>query len=157
MITVDVSEFKRLKVDADKFDKTIIRELRKRIKQIGQIGIDAVKKSLAEAPPNDQPGSAGSRAAIAAGLQTKISFSGRSAAVSIVATNSRLDADHRGFVGAYETKRLRHPVYGQSDEVYQPTRPYFGASINDALEQRGAPLIMEAVDAAVKAVGARGQ
>lgn len=158
MITINAQEFARLKVDADKFDKTITRELRKRIKAIGQIGIDAVKKSLAEAPPNDQPGSEGSRAAVAASLRTVISFQRRSAGVRIIASNSRLSPEHRGFVAAYEKKALSHPVYGhEGTQVNQPTRPYFGASIHDALEKRGAPQVMAAIDDAVKAIGGRGK
>ncbi len=158
MLYVDASEFRRLRDDARRFDTKLLTGLRRAIKAVGQIGMDAVEKELDKAPPNDQPGSVGSRDAVKAGLRTVISFSARTAGVRIVATNARLDPAHRGFVAAYESKGLRHPVYG-NDRVWvdQPTRPYFGAAIHDALEGRGQELVMKAVDDAVRAIGGRGK
>lgn len=158
MLYVRADDFRNLKDDADKFDKAIIRGLKKRAKEIGEIGIDAVKAALAETPPNDQPGTAGSRDAIAASLRTTVSFGKRTAGVKITANNSKLDPEHKGFVAAYNSKSLRHPVYGKRDVwVQQPSRPYFGAAITDALRGQLQELMMKAVDEAVAATGAKGK
>ena len=155
MITIQAPEFARLKSEADKFDKAIVRSLRKRLKTMAQVGVDAVKASLAVDPPGDQPGTAGSRDAVAAATRAVVSFSPRGGGVKITASNARLDPAHKGFVAAYEKKSLRHPVFGRNVFVDQPTRPYFGASINNALEDRGQKEMKAAIDDAVRAMGGR--
>jgi hypothetical protein len=155
VIRIQAGEFARLKVEADKFDKAIIRSLRKRLRALAQVGVDAVKASLALDPPGDQPGSAGSRDAVAAATKATISFTPRGGGVKIVAANSRLDPEHKGFVRAYESRALRHPVFGQAVYVDQPTRPYFGAAIHDAIDDRVQKEMKAAIDDAVRAIGGR--
>jgi len=155
VITIQAPEFARLKSEADKFDRAIILSLRRRLKAIAQVGVDAVKRALEQEPVNDQPGTAGSRQAVADATRAVVSFSGRSGGVKITATNARLAPGHKGFAGAYEKKVLRHPVFGSSTWVGQPTRPYFGAVLVDALEDRGEKEMLAAIDDAVRAFGGR--
>ncbi len=84
-----------------------------------------------------------------------ISFSARGGGAKITSTNARLDPDHKGFVAAYEKANLRHPVFGQDVVVSQPTRPYFGASISEALGRDVDKEMKAAIDDAVKALGGR--
>lgn len=158
MIIIRAPEFARLKTDADQFDRAIIRSLRRRIKAIAKVGVDAAREELLKDPVNNQPGSVGSREQAAAGIRTVVSFSARGGGVKITATNARMDPKHKGFVAAYETSALRHPVFGNPDvEVEQPTRGWFGRPIAEALPDRGAKEIMAAVDDAVQAMGGTGR
>lgn len=158
MITLSSAEFARFGIAARDIDKTILASLRKQLKALMQVGVEAVQKAVLQDPPDDQPGSVGSRAAIAAGTRGQVTFGKRGGSVRIVSTNSRLDSDHKGFVGAYETRGLRHPVFGSNDnQVAQPTRPYFGASILEVLPDRGQKAMAEVIDDAVRALGGHGK
>lgn len=156
MIRLNSQEFARFGQKAKSIDKTIPRDLRRGLKEVGQVGVDAVKKALLEDPPNDQPGSVGSRAALAAATRLSVTFGARGGGVKITTANSRLSAAHKGFAGAYEKQGLRHPVYGiAGNEVTQPTRPYFGKTLVEALPDRGQKEMAEVITKAMHAIGAR--
>lgn len=159
VVYIRADEFRRFKDEADAFDPRIVRELRKAIKKVGEIGVDAARKAILQNPPDDQPGSVGSREQAAAGIRTVVSFGARSGGVKITATNTRMDPDHKGFVAAYEKQALRHPVFGQEGvDVTQPTNAgWFGKSIADAMPDRGQKEIMAALDIAVRSIGATGR
>lgn len=157
MLTINASEFSRLKVEADKFDKAIIRSLRKRIKALGQVAVDAVKKSVTEGPSGG-PDSAGSREGIAAGTRLSVSFSARTAGAKITTTNARVGLDHKGIVAAYNQPSFRHPVFGNRGVwAVQTGKPYFGASIEPVLDKHGMDEMKAAIDDAVRALGGRGK
>lgn len=156
MIRLNSQEFARFGAQAKSVDKTILRDLRKGLKDIGQVGVDAVKKAVLEDPPNDQPGSVGSREALAAATRLAVTFSARGGGVKITTGNGRLSAAHRGFAAAYETRGLRHPVYGiPGNEVQQSTRPYFGKTLVEALPDRGQKDMAEVITKAMHSIGAR--
>ncbi len=155
MLTVRADEFARLKVEADKFDRAIIRSLRKRIKDIGKDAVEAVQKSVLSGPGE---GAAGSRAGIAAGTRLSVSFSARSAGAKITTTNAQVDADHKGIVAAYNQPNFRHPVFGNRNVwAVQTGKPYFGASIEPIVDKRTEREMKAAIDDAVRAFGGRGK
>lgn len=157
LVTVNSTELARFKVIADAFDKSITRGIRKSIRNMGAGAVAEVKKSLRLPPPDDKPGTAGSRDALAEGTRVTVSFSKKSAGAKIVTSGSRL-GEHAGFTGAYNKASFRHPVYGRpwADAVTQEGRPYFGAVIVPYLDGPEAKKELEAVlDQAVLAIGGR--
>ena len=151
MITIRSTELARLKVEADRFDRTIIRSLRKRIKTIGEGAVSKVREEV-------QAGSGGgsSAAQIAAGTGIRVSFAQRTAGVKITTTNARLDQAHKGFVAAFNKPSFRHPVYGNEGTwVTQTGRPYFGKVIKAEWDRSIEQQMGAALDDAVRALGGR--
>lgn len=155
LVTVNTTELARFKVVADRFDKAIIRGVRKRIRNIGQGAIGEVKKTLRLPPPTSGDSSTGAREALEAGTRVAISFSKRSAGAKITTSGSA----HNGFAAPYNRKSFRHPVHGNRNAwVNQEGRPYFGAVILPYLDTPEVKReIVAVLDDAVKAIGGRGK
>lgn len=161
-ITIDPKSWVELKRDLMSLDKGLMTHLRRRLREAGEMAIERIKAKLAEEPPASRSASkfeehgVGVREALAAGTRLSVSFSVRSAGVKIVTSASRLDADHQAMVFAYNKTTFRHPIFDTDVWVIQHGRPYFGAVIaSAAVESRLTEKVSEAINDAVKAIGAR--
>jgi len=155
-IVIDPQEWFRLKQQLDAFDPALAKGLRKRIRNAGQVGAEAVKTRLRLPSPGDGPDSGEGRAALIAATKVSVSFAKRAAGARIATGSSRLSAAHKGLLNVYNKKTFRHPTFGDRDNwVEQEGRPYFGAAIYDAINQAVVNEIWSALDDATKAIGAR--
>lgn len=156
-VVIDPGEWYKLKQDLDKFDPELARQLRRRIKNAGEIAAQKVREKLAEDPPTDGPDDTGGREALIAATRVSVSFAKRSAGSRIQTSASRLPARHKGLLNVYNKTSFRHPVYGdKSVWVAQEGRPYFGVVILKAMNEAVTKEIFSAIDDAVKAIGAKG-
>jgi hypothetical protein len=156
-VVIDPIEWMRFKRDLDKFDPAITRALRKRIRNAGNIGAEAVRKRLAEATPDGTPLGPGREALIAA-TRVTVSFGKRSAGTRIVTSASKLPPEHQGLLNVYNKTTFRHPVFG-NENVWadQKGRPYFGDAIQEVMGTAITNEIRAALDDAAKAIGGRGR
>lgn len=148
-VVIDPLVWSRLKKDADIFDKAIIRELRKGMKEIGSRAVDRVKERLRMPSPGGG-GDGRSRDALISGTRLSVSFGARSAGVKITTSGARLGAGHSGFQNVYNTTMFRHPVFGKRDVfVEQQGRPYFGSAIKEVLDAEFIEDMERVLDAAI--------
>lgn len=155
-VTIDPTEWYRLKADLDKFDPALSRALRRRIKNAGQVAADEVKKTLREPSPAGGDDSGEGRAALIAATRVSVSFGNRTAGAKIVTSSSKLSAEHKGLLNVYNKASFRHPVYGNKDNwVAQSGRPYFGSVIQQVLNKEIIREIDAALDEAIVAIGGR--
>lgn len=158
VVRVNPEALNQLKQDLDAADKTLVRDLRKRIRGAAQIAVDAIRDALDEPPPAGEPDPSGFREALKAGTSTVISFSRTQAGVKIRTSSSRLPANERELFAAYNRKRgYRVPLFGDRSRLTtQFGRPYFGAAVlADSTRVRINEEILKAFDAAVAALGGR--
>lgn len=151
MITVNSPELARFRVAADRVDKRIVPQIRKSLRNLGKPMVDEIQDTVREGGKGGE-----STDQIAAGTRFAVSFSRTGGGLKVTTTNARLDAEHKGFVAAFNKPSFRHPVHGNRGAwVEQTGRPYFGVSIQKVFDVR-AQKEMEAVfREAVKAIGGR--
>lgn len=158
MLTINAPEFHRFAAAARASDRTILTSLRKRLKVIAAVGVEAVQKKVTEPARSSGDDSVGSRAEIAASTRAVVSFAKRAGGVKITTNNSKVDPAHKGIVAAYNRDKFRHPVYGnRSVFADQPGRPYFDAAIVPVMDKRMPKEMAKVIDDAVRALGGRGK
>ena len=151
-VVIDPTEWFRLKRDLDRFDPSLARALRRRIKNAGQVAVKSVQHKLGE--DGEGPG----RRALIAATRTTVSFGKRSAGARIVTSASRLPSEHKGLLNVYNKTTFRHPLFGDRDHFYpQQGHPYFKAGIYAVLNREIVNEIRAALDDAVVAIGGRGR
>lgn len=157
MLSIGGRDFPEFARRARIVDKKILTGLRKQVKILGSGMVGAAKDAILQPPYGDNPDvSAGSREKVAAGMRTQLSLGKNTAGVRIIAAPNRLDAKHRGFLAAYNTSSIRHPVFGnRAVFVTQPGRPYFGSVIAKHLRKNDVKQMLHVIDDAFKSVGAR--
>lgn len=162
-VVVDADGWRQLKADLDRFDPALTTALRRRIKDAGTKATQKIREELGKPLPTDGRYSAGRRQGIAAATRITVSFAKRQAGARIVASASALDKEHKGLLKVYNTKHFRHPVYPRASRdradwkwAGQEGRPYFGSVILKVMDESGAQDVYDAIDDAVKAVGAQG-
>lgn len=128
--------------DADRQASTRIRrELRTEAKKAA----DDVKREVMQPPPNDAPGSVGTRAGIASGVGVSIRTGKSGQGVRITASSKGLPAERKRMLRLYNKEGgWRHPVFARTKSaggwrgllgareavwVHQQGRPYFGKVI----------------------------
>jgi len=156
MVRIDTTELRRLQVALREFDPKLLTKLRKRVKEVGQVAVDAVKKSVTEPTPGGDT-NADSRQAVADATTLTLSFSKTSAGLKVTSSARRLDAEHKGFLGSYNKPRFRHPVFGSDRWVQQTGKPYFGAAITPVADKEMIYALRDALDEACISIGARGR
>jgi hypothetical protein len=135
--------------------------LRKNIRQAAKVAAEDVKREVQKPPPNDAPGTAGSRDAIAAGISVRINTgaSSKSQGVAIVGSSKALPGPRKAMLRLYNKESWRHPVFAHSARsgglrgllggrervwVTQQGRPYFGAVLTKHTDD-----VQRAIQAAV--------
>jgi len=151
-VVIDPKVWNRLADDLKSYDKKLYAEMRKRIRNAGNIAVEKVRDELAKPAPSGGGSSVGGRAALSAGTRASLSFAAKTAGVKITTSSSRLPAEHKGLLGAYNKASWRHPVYGGSEWVSQTGRPYFGKVIGRALNQEILDEIQSAIDDSFDAI-----
>lgn len=156
-LSIGSRDFRDFAARARSVDKKVLTSLRREVKTLGSGMLEGSRKTLLMPPPNDSPEwSVGAREAISAGMRTQLSFGKSNAGVKFVASPSRLDPEHKGFLAAYNQKSIRHPVFGnRSVFVQQQGRPYFGSVILQYLNKNDVKQMLRVIDDAFRAVGAR--
>lgn len=155
-VSIDPGEWYKLKRDCDAFNPDIIRNLRKRIRNAGNVAADEVRKTLKLPSPDGGPDDGEGRRALAAATKVTISFAQRRAGTRITTSSSKLPEENKGLLLVYNKKTFRHPVFEtkrqlearragtfrhkymkstRADWVEQKGRPYFGESITRALDK----------------------
>ena len=125
-------------------DAAVSRNVRRSIRQAAKVAAEDVKREVEKPPPNDAPGTAGSRAAIASGISVQLVTGERSKSqgVRITGSSKNLAAGRKPMLRLYNKESWRHPVFaherrsgglrgllGGSERVWvtQQGRPYFQA------------------------------
>lgn len=109
------------------FAPKLYTELRRELRQAGEFGVDDVKKTLEMPSPDGGPDDHRWRDMLAAATKVSLSFSPRTAGVSISTNSNQIPEAHRAIMRAYNKGAFRHPVFGDTDQwVQQRGRPYFG-------------------------------
>jgi hypothetical protein len=116
--------------------------LRRNIRRAAKVASEDVKREVLKPPPNDAPGTAGSREAIAAGISVRINTGARSRSqgVAIVGSSKALPGPRKAMLRLYNKTSWRHPVFARTTRsgglrgllggtervwVTQQGRPYF--------------------------------
>jgi hypothetical protein len=135
--------------------------LRRNIRQAAKVAAEDVKREVQKPPPNDAPGTAGSRDAIAAGISVRINTGARSKSqgVAIVGSSKALAAGRKPMLRLYNKTSWRHPVFDKTEKadgikglfggrkkvwVVQQGRPFFGAVLTKHTDD-----VQRAIQAAV--------
>lgn len=156
VVTIDPQSWFDLNNDLKAFDPALSRALRRRIKGIGEKGVEEVQKTLRLPSPDGGPNSGEGRSALSAGTRVAVSFARRTAGAKITTSGSRLPAAHKGLAAAYNMASFRHPVFGNKNAyVEQSGRPYFGAVIQPLFNKEIATEMTLAIDEAVTAIGGK--
>jgi hypothetical protein len=158
LVYIDTTELQRLQRDLKKFDPVALTALRREIKKISAQAVRAVQDKVQEDLPGQGPAEGfDTRAGIAQGVSSKLSFAKKSAGVSIIASPKHLPALHSGFLAAYNKRsQLRHPVFGNREVwVNQTGNPYFGAVITPIANGEMMDALLLALKKAERAIGAR--
>lgn len=153
-VDIDPGEWYRLKKECDQYDRDIIIQLRRRIRNAGRVAVERVKDTLALPSPDGGPDDGAGRAALAAATTVKISFTQRKAGARIVTSSSKLPPEHKGLLLVYNKREFRHPVFetqrqlsarrgntlrhrmskkGRAAWVAQKGRPYFAEPILEVI------------------------
>jgi hypothetical protein len=123
-------------------DAAVSRNVRRNIRNAAKVAAEDVKSEVRKAPPNDAPGTAGSREAIAGGIGIRINTGekGTRQGVSIVGSSKNLPTARKAMLRLYNKTSWRHPVFartarsgglrgllGGTERVWvtQQGRPYF--------------------------------
>ncbi|MFE4469554.1 hypothetical protein ACFRFH_12135 [Leifsonia sp. NPDC056824] len=109
-ISLDASDFYRVKAELDAFDPALTRSLRKNLKLRGLSITEAIKEKLREPTPEGNASGPG-RDALIAGTHVTVSFGVRSGGVKIVTSGSGLPAGHAALLKVYNLASFRHPVF----------------------------------------------
>ena len=157
-VTIDPQEWFRFKAELDRFDPSLAKALRRRIRNAGMTSAEEVKKTLAMGSPDGGPDDGSSRAALIAATRVSVSFAKRAAGAKITTGSSKLAAEHKGLLNVYNMKTFRHPLFGDKEKwIQQQGRPYFGSVIQKALDEALITEVRAALDEAAFAIGARGR
>ena len=155
-VRVDAKDWYRVGQDLKEFDPALYRGLRKALREAGQTGVDGVREKLGESSPAGGPDVGANRSALAAGTRVAVSFAKRGGSVKITTTASRLPAEHKAILAAYNMRSWRHPVFGNRNAfVGQAGLPYFYGPVMKAGHQQMVEGIETAIAEAVRAIGAR--
>lgn len=155
-ISVRAEDWYKVRQDLIAFDPALYRTLRKRLREAGDKAVDAVRDKLAEGSPDGGPDVGANRAALAAGTKASVSFAKRGGSVRIVTSGSKLPAEHKAILAAYNMRSWRHPVFGNRDNWDdQAGLPYFYGAVMSAGTREMRAGIEAAMDDAVRAIGAR--
>lgn len=165
-VKIDPGEWYKLKQDLDAFDKDLIRHLRRRIRNAGNIAAEEVRRTLRLPSPDDGPDKGDGREALARATKVSISFTRTRAGTSITTSASKLPPENKGLLLVYNKNTFRHPVFEQQRQmaarrgntlrhrlskkgraawVAQKGRPYFGDAIMQVIDKG----IREEIEAAV--------
>jgi hypothetical protein len=159
LVTIRSDELNRFAVMArqDVFGKKLLTSMRRRIKEVGQVAVVAVKHKLQEPAPSDGPDEGHARAALAAATGITVSFAARSGGVKISTRSTGLSPEHKAILKVYNKVSTRHPVFGdRGNWVTQKGNPYFGAAIKPVVDDRMLDAMKDALEDAMRAIGARG-
>lgn len=155
-VVIDPKVWFQLKQELDSYDKELARELRRRIKNAGQVAAEKVKATLRLPSPGGGDDSGEGRAALIAATRLSVSFGKSAAGAKIVTGSSRLSAANKGLLNVYNKKTFRHPVYGNRKVfVPQQGRPYFGSAIMSVVNKEILAEIQAAIDDSLAEVGRR--
>lgn len=155
-VVIDPKVWYQLKQELDSYDKELARELRRRIKNAGQVAADKVKDTLRLPSPGGGDDSGEGRAALIQATRVSVSFGKSAAGAKITTGSNRLSAENKGLLNVYNKKTFRHPVYGNRENwVPQEGRPYFGAAIMSVMNKAILDEIQAAIDDSLAEVGRR--
>lgn len=146
-ITIKGPDLARLLKEMKAVDAKVTTALRKEIRAAAKVAAEDVKRTVLMPPPNDAPGSVGTRAAIASGIGVSIGTRASGAKVSITGSSKNLPASRKPMLRLYNKPGgWRHPVYARTRRasgirgrlggrqqawVHQKGRPYFGTVIEE--------------------------
>ncbi len=120
--------------------------LRRELRASGEVIIQAQRAELAEGGPS----ATGTRDQIASGLKTRIVAGKTRQGIDIKTTGPKRDGYNLARI--FQSKEIRHPVYGADVWVEQPGRPYFfkpaTSELRDMMRDRIQQVIAEAVEKA---------
>lgn len=166
-VTIDPAAWYHLKKECDQYDRDIIIQLRRRIRNAGNVAVERVKATLAMPSPDGGPDDGAGRAALSAATKVTISFSQRRAGARVVTSASKLPAEHKGLLLVYNKETFRHPVFenqrqlsarrgntlrhrlakgSRASWVEQKGRPYMGKPILDVINSGIRDEILAAVE-----------
>lgn len=166
-VTIDPAAWYHLKQECDKYDRDIIIQLRRRIRNAGNIAVERVKHTLSLPSPDGGPDDGAGRAALAAATKVTISFTQRRAGAKVITSSSKLPPEHKGLLLVYNKEEFRHPVFetqrqsaarrgntlrhrlsakGRAAWVAQKGRPYFAEPILEVINTGIRDEILAAVE-----------
>lgn len=148
-VTVRAPDLRRLLADLKEFEPKLATALRRTIRNAGKVAAEDSKRAVLSGPGS---GRTGLRAGIAAGIGVRVMTGRSTQGVRIVSTGSRLPANKKPMVKAYNQASFRHPLFGDTRHWYpQQGRPYFGSVIgaHRAQFQRA---VQDALDEAARTI-----
>lgn len=140
VVTVDSHELRALiQKLGEVSDKRLKAAMRKTLKESADIAVKGVREEVLKPPParlssrGGKSRSTGLRADIAKATRASLTKGSdrNGGQVSIVAANARLQPRHKGMAKAYNSRRFRHPLWGNRgkfvDQAGQAN--YFGRGV----------------------------
>jgi len=144
-VRVDGPNFARLLNALKDADRQASTRIRRELRVEAKKAADDVKREVMQPPPNDAPGSVGTRAGIASGVGVSIRTGKSGQGVRITASSKGLPAERKRMLRLYNKEAgWRHPVFARTKSaggwrgllgareavwVHQQGRPYFGTVI----------------------------
>ncbi len=145
-VRIDAPDLSRLLKEMKAVDAKVTTNLRKQIREAAKVAAEDVKRTVLQAPPNDRPGTVGTRAAIASGISVRIGTATKGAKVSIVGSSKNLPAERKPMMRLYNKPNgWRHPVYWQTRRA-KGIRGVFGGRTKVWVHQQGRPYFDKVLD-----------
>jgi len=120
--------------------------LRRELRSSGDVIIQAQRAELAEGGPS----ATGTRDEIASGLKTRVVAGKTRQGIDIKTTGPKRDGYNLARI--FQSKTIRHPLFGSDTWVEQPGRPYFfepaTSELRDLMRDRIQQVIAEAIEQA---------
>lgn len=119
----------------------VATNLRRNLRNVAKSAAEDVKTEVLKPPPNDAPGSVGTRAGIASGVGVRINTGAksRSQGVAIVGSSKGLPADRKAMLRLYNKPQgWRHPVFAQ-ERRSGGLRGFLGGTERVWVHQQGRP------------------
>jgi hypothetical protein len=153
-VSIPPADWARLQADLKKFNPALTKDLRLRLRTVGDVAAAEVIRTLRLPAPDGGPDDTGGREALADATKVSVSFSKNAAAVKITTSAGGLAEKHKALLHVYNLSEFRHPVFGQ-DVVWvtEHGRPYFESAIQKVTDKNLAGQISAALDEAITAIG----
>lgn len=150
LVIIDPAAFTRLGAELRLFEPKLLTGMRRRFKELAQVGVEAVRADVL-GPSPDGDTDVDVRQMIADSVRTTVSFRGKGAGVRISASASKLPTNKKPMLAAYNSGKWKHQGY------WQTGNPYFGAAIKPVMDDHLLDQMRAAIDEACFAIGARGR
>lgn len=153
-LSVDYKEWNQFQKDLAAVHPKLVKQLRARLREVGNAGVRRVLSNLSEASPDGGPDIGTMREMLAAATRVTLSFAKSGGSVKVRTSGGRLPAGRDQLVWLLNRKSFRHPIFGDfSDWISQKSNQYFSRAFDAGFNAWAFNKIDDALKEALTAIG----